>query len=102
VGRRVGRGDEGLDGNRERQGQRRGDAGLGAVEGAAAAAAWGAGPAAEEVAAASAASGWEGRLVRRSRRRAAGRRAAGTTARRDGETGLEQNEREENDAVQNP
>jgi hypothetical protein len=30
------------------------------------------------------------------------RRAAGAAARRDGETGLEQNEREENDAVQNP
>jgi hypothetical protein len=34
MGRRVGRGDEGLDGDGERQGQRRGDAGLGAVEGA--------------------------------------------------------------------
>jgi hypothetical protein len=103
VGRRVGRGDEGLDGDGERQGQRRG-----AVEGAATAVAWGAAPAAEEAAAASVASGWEGRRaasgwcdgggVGRWRPR---RRAAGAAARRDGETGLEQNEREENDAVQN-
>jgi hypothetical protein len=89
VGRRVGRGDEGLDGDGKRQGQRRGDAGLGAVEGlrrsrrgalarrqrrprrpqrraaGAAVAAWGAGPAVEEAATAS---GWAAsgeRLVRR-------------------------------------
>jgi hypothetical protein len=67
VGRRVGRGDEGLDGDGEQQGQRRGDVGLGAVEGGAAwrtalarrrrrlrrgALAWGAG-----------ASGWEERAA---------------------------------------
>jgi hypothetical protein len=80
VGRRVGRGDEGLDGDGERQGQRRGDTRLGAVEGAAAwrtalarrwrrpqrgaPTAWGAAAAAEEAAALGvrlrgAASGWE-------------------------------------------
>jgi hypothetical protein len=48
VGRRVSRGEEGLDGDGERQGQRRGDVGLGAVEGAAALRA---GAAAEEAAA---------------------------------------------------
>jgi hypothetical protein len=58
VGRRVDRGEEGLDGDGERQGQRRGDVGLGAVEGVAAwtttvegAAALRAGAAVEEAAA---------------------------------------------------
>jgi hypothetical protein len=81
------------------------------------AAAWGAAPAAEEAAAASAASDWEGRAVWEGRpRRAvsaapaktavaawgAGPTAEDAAARRDDETELEQNEREENDAVQNP